>query len=471
MATPLMAAATGGPGPQRVGARAVLALTSIGTLVTAACFYPGYLDGDSNWQYAQGVSGEYVDMHPVVMSWLLGRLDRIIEGAGGFFVLMSIGFWASLGLTLRAFTSSLRGFVIAAVVIGTSIPVFSMVGQIQKDLGMVVGLLGAFGLLVEADRRRSLASLLCTLPLLWYALAVRHNGVTAALPFALWFGWLLARDHLPPLLARRLAAPWRRLVVGVLVLATLFSMSLLATRTILGERGQRFHIEQMIMAYDMVGISVRTGRSVVSDIYYPGQPLTMQELRAMYRADTSFYLFWGQPGLRKVPLTRAPQVVDMIQAAWLRAIRAEPAAYAAHRASLFLAQLGIGSDLTDPHRSRIGLPQGRSFDYRGPTVFEWPHARALISFFDWSGPTLFFRAWPYLIIGAVGVAMAWLRPNRHRLEITLLATSSAIYVAPLLFVGAASEFRYMWWSILAAMLQLVLALDGRTADATRGQVA
>ncbi len=463
-----MVAATGGPGRQRVGARAVLALTSIGTLVTAACFYPGYLDGDSNWQYAQGVSGEYVDMHPVVMSWLLGRLDRIIEGTGGFFLLMNFGFWASLGLTLRAFTSSLRGFVIAAVVIGTSIPVFSLVGQIQKDLGMLVGLLGAFGLLVEADRRRSLASLLCTLPLLWYALAVRHNGVTAALPFALWFGWLLARDHLPPLLARRLAAPWRRLAVGVLLLATLFSMSLLATRTILGERGQRFHFEQVIMAYDMVGISVRTGRSVVSDIYYPGQPLTMQELRAMYRADTSFYLFWGQPGLRKVPLTRAPQVVDMIQAAWLRAIRAEPAAYAAHRASLFLAQLGIGANLLDRH---IGLPQGRTFDYRGPTVFEWPHARALISFFDWSGPSLLFRAWPDLILGAAGVAMAWLRPNRHRFEITLLATSSAIYVAPLLFLGAASEFRYMWWPVLAAMLQLVLALDGRTADATRGHVA
>ena len=67
--------------------------------------------------------------------------------------------------------------------------------------------------------------------------------------------------------------------------------------------------------------------------------------------------------------------------------------------------------------------------------------------------------------------MAWLRPNRHRFEITLLATSSAIYVAPLLFVGAASEFRYMWWSILAAMLQLVLALDGRTADAPREHVA
>ena len=375
-----MLAATGGPGRQRVGARAVLALTSIGTLVTAACFYPGYLDGDSNWQYAQGVSGDYVDMHPVVMSWLLGRLDRIIEGAGAFFLLISIGFWAGLGLTLRAFTSSLRGYVIAAVVIGTSIPVFSMVGQVQKDLGMVVGLLGGFALLVEADRRRSLPALLTALPLLWYALAVRRNGVTAVLPFALYFGWLLARDHLPPLLARRLAVPWRRLIVGVLVLATLFSMSTLATRAILGERGRSVHLAQYLMAYDMVGISVRSGRNLMSDVYYPRQPFSMQELRAMYSPKTAFYLFWGRPRLRKVPMTDEPHIIERIEGDWLRAILAEPGTYLAHRTTLFFAGLGIGAGPPDQHQF-MGPPTGRTFHYRGPNVFEWPHARALVAFF------------------------------------------------------------------------------------------
>jgi hypothetical protein len=470
MPTPLIRAATEGRGRRPVGARAVLALTSIGTLITAACFYPGYLDGDSNWQYRQGVSGEYVDMHPVVMSWLLGRLDQIIEGAGGFFLLMSIGFWASLGLTLRAFTSSLRGFVIAAVVIGTSIPVFSMVGQIQKDLGMVVGLLGAFGLLVEADRRRSLPALLAALPLLWYALAVRHDGVTAVLPFALWVGWLLARDQFPPLLARHFAAPWRRLAVGVLVLATLFSVSLLATRAILGERGRHVYFPQFLMAYDMVGISVRSGQNVMSEVYYPQQPFSMQELRAMYDAKTAFYLFWGRPWLRKVPRTSESHIIEKIQGDWLRAILAEPGAYLAHRTTLFLAGLGIGAGPPGQHQ-HIGPPRGRTFEYRGPTVFEWPHARALVAFFDSSRSTLLFRPWPYLVIGAIGVAMSWLRPNRHRFEITLLATSSATYIAPLLIIGVASEFRYMWWPILTAMLQLVLALDGRRAEATREHVA
>ena len=69
----------------------MLALASIATLVTMACFYPGYLNGDSNWQYAQGLSGEYDDMHPVVMSWLWSKLDRVVEGSGGLFLLMAGG--------------------------------------------------------------------------------------------------------------------------------------------------------------------------------------------------------------------------------------------------------------------------------------------------------------------------------------------------------------------------------------------
>jgi hypothetical protein len=433
----------------------------LGTLVTAAFFYPGYLDGDSNWQYAQGVSGKYNDMHPVVMSWLIGRLDQVVEGTGGYFLLLNAVFWVSLGAALRTFTSSLRRFVVAGLLIGTSVPVLSMLAQIQKDLGMVVGLFGAFVLLVESDRRKSLAPLLGTLPLLFYAVAVRHNGVTAALPFALWFAWLLVRDHLPAGLASRLASPWRRFAVGMLLLGTLFSLSVLATRAILGEKGERFYIEQVLMAYDMVGISVRSGDNVVSDLYYPGNPLTMHDLRRMYRSETAYYLLWGQPKSRKIPLTRAAMGLDRIQRTWLRAIGEHPGVYAKHRVVLFFASLGLGSHMTERH---IGLPEGRSFDYRGPRVFAWPHARAMISWFDWAGPTPLFRAWPYLIIGAVAFAMAWRRPNRHRFEITLLAASVAVYIGPLLIVGVASEFRYMWWPVLVSMLQLFMALDGRIAQ-------
>jgi len=35
----------------------------VGVAVTAWCFYPGYLNGDAEWQYRQGQSGVYNDMH------------------------------------------------------------------------------------------------------------------------------------------------------------------------------------------------------------------------------------------------------------------------------------------------------------------------------------------------------------------------------------------------------------------------
>ena len=189
----------------------------------------------------------------------------------------------------------------------------------------------------------------------------------------------------------------------------------------------------------------------------------------MYSPKTAFYLFWGQPQLRKVPRTDEPHIIERIEGAWLRAILAEPGAYLAHRTTLFFAGLGIGAGPPDQHQF-MGPPTGRTFHYRGPNVFEWPHARALVAFFFSIRSTLLFRPWLYLVIGLIGVAVAWRRPNRHRFEITLLVVSSALYIAPLFIIGVASEVRYMWWPILAAMLQLVLALDGRTADATPGDV-
>lgn len=434
----------------------MFALAGIGTLLSAVSFFPGYLNGDSNWQYAQGLSGQFDDMHPVLMSWLMGRLDGVVEGIGVLFLLMAAAFWAGLGSVLRTFTPSRSCFWIAAALIGTSIPIFSMLSQHQKDLGMVVGLLGSFALLAEAERRPSLPLLLSAAVPLGYAIAVRHNALVAALPFACWMGWLLARDCLPPALASRLAAPWRRMALGLLILATLFGASQLATWSILGDDGKRTPISQITMAYDMVGISVRSGHYVLPRSYYPKQPFSIEELRAIYRDHTCVLLFWHQPELRKVPFTRSPKAMVKIRRAWLRAIAAEPAAYLAHRHTLFLSLLGF----------RPGVPVQKiefrtHFDYRGPTVFELPHARALVSFYNSARRTLFFRSWPYLGLGLLALGWAWWRPNRYRLAITLLAGSAALHIGALAFVGAAAQFRYMWWPVLAAMLQVTLAVMGR----------
>ena len=263
-------------------------------------------------------------------------------------------------------------------------------------------------------------------------------------------------------MARAVAAPWRRVALGLAVVGLLFAASHLTTRAILGEEGRHTPFTQILMGYDLTGISVRSGHSQVDDLYYPSRPLSMPELRALYDEQTCYFLYWGETRGRKLPFTRSPEVLAKIRAAWLRAILAEPGAWWTHRFVLFLAHLGIGPGAPDQkiefaYRSAEGV----GFDYRGPRVFDLPHARAVVSLVEATRESLVFRPWPYLLLGVATLGAAWWRPNRHRPEITLLGTSALVYVAPLFVIGVAAEFRYMWWPVLAAMLQLALLVVGR----------
>ena len=188
----------------------VIAAVVIGMAGTAFFFYPGYLNPDSNWQYQQQLTGEYWDIHPVIMPWVWSYLDRVVEGPGGLFLLTALLYWTGLALSVRCFTRSVAGSLIATALIGFFPAIFAMLSQVHKDTGMTAGLIFGFALLLTADRRHSLAALLVAVPGLWYAFAIRHNGAAAVLPFSLWMGFLLVRDHLPRSLRLRLASPvWK----------------------------------------------------------------------------------------------------------------------------------------------------------------------------------------------------------------------------------------------------------------------
>ena len=163
------------------GGPPVWLVAAAGTALTAAFFYPGYLNGDSHWQYRQGLVVEYNDTHPVIMSWIWSHLDRVIEGSGGLFLLTTGLFWTGLAMFSRAFTGRVGIYVAATFLVGVSPPVFSMLSQIHKDVGMVTGLLIGYVLLVRSDRSRSAWPLILALSAFWYAVAVRHNGAAAVM--------------------------------------------------------------------------------------------------------------------------------------------------------------------------------------------------------------------------------------------------------------------------------------------------
>ena len=467
-------------------------MSVFGTAVTALFFYPGYLDGDSTWQYQQAVKGVFNDKDPAIMAWVWGYLNHLIEGSGGLFLLTTLCFWVGLALIVKSFIRGRLSFFVTTCMVGFFAPNFAMLSQIQKDVGMVAALLLGYGALLVSDRRHSRAALALAFASLWYALSVRHNSFLAVPPFVVWMGFLLIRDHLPDRFRRKFTSAPGTLAAGVLILGTMIVTSNFSNKLILGEYPPRYKIWQYetLIAYDLVGIAVRSGNNYIPrGHFYPTRPLEMAELRKLYHPQTLLYLYWGGqqerygngPKERRLPVIADRAKLDVLIGAWADAVISEPRAYLAHRRDLFLAHLGIVA--ASPYRTVQFIVwvnyQGRKvflYPYRGPTVFETEHNKWLISQIANVAPTALFRPWPYLAMSAAILVLAWRQRHVNLMHIALLGTSSFLYTLPYAVIGVSAEFRYLWWSVLVAIIQLLIYISGfrlnsrkkiRTATAVR----
>ncbi|HVF35652.1 MAG TPA: hypothetical protein VND91_10060, partial [Candidatus Saccharimonadia bacterium] len=78
----------------------------------------------------------------------------------------------------------------------------------------------------------------------------------------------------------------------------------------------------------------------------------------------------------------------------------------------------------------------------------------------WATPVF---AWiPYLLVGIAGLGFA--RRGARAVPAALLA-SSVLYAAPLALIATSAEYRYVLWSVLAALLCAVASLGSRSATA------
>jgi hypothetical protein len=447
----------------------LVCLTTIaGTLTTAAFFYPGFLSGDSNWQYLQAVSGVYDDWHPVLTAFLWRQLDRVIPGSGGLFLLTALAFWLGLSLAVRSFHRSAASYLAPVVFIGALYtPVTAMLSQVGKDAAMGAALLLGYALLQRGERRASLGMLLLAALALWVATGLRYNAPAAVLPLAIWLGWLIARDHAPPGWRRRLAPAPRRIALGLALFALLFGSSRAASEWILGERGTRHAIHQLLFAYDIVGVSVRSGESHLPSFYWEsdnpfaegGRPYTLEELEALYDPQTNIWLHWGEEPERRLALFEEAdgEALDALASAWLGAIASEPLAYLRHRGELFLAMLGL---LPDSPIHGVHFNVEEHYAYRGPRVFDLPHSRWLVGELRSERGSLVFRPWLYLALSLVWMLAAWRSRSAHRGPVWILGASSLCYTLPYLVVGVAADYRYLWWPVLVALLQAVILFDG-----------
>jgi hypothetical protein len=143
-----------------------------------------------------------------------------------------------------------------------------------------------------------------------------------------------------------------------------------------------------------------------------------------------------------------PKLAD----SWRDAVLKHPVAYLQHRAS-FLWNLLTNRNLT---MWAVELQTGK------PVLEGRPAFAAFKSLHDALYPTPIFRAWPWLLACLAFIALAWRRRETPSGVFVMAICGSAVtYVLTFFLVGVASDFRYAYWAVLAAMAALPVLFTQR----------
>lgn len=417
-------------------------------------FYPGYMSADSVDQLTQGRTGIFNDWHPPVMSWWWGILDRVLPGPGGMLLFHNLLFWAGLGLFVDANFRDYKGWGKSMIIlsIGFYMPVFMLLSAIWKDVGLAAAFLFSVSCFTYASQRNSGLIFFGGLVALWYGLVVRLNALPGAFPLFFMAGriaWDLGIFRLKIFIRRAsLGILISSVMIGVLVLST----AGVANRALI-KRPSTYPIQQVLI-HDLVGISVET-KTVSLPLYLDGGRLpTFKEIKKIYTPGTVNHLFWGDDGRIHLVLTNAPALISELALFWKQKVIENPMAYLSHRSKVFMRLYWVsGNRVCYPYQDGT-IPNDLGLASSIP-----PRTLGLFHLADMFSNTFIYRGWIYLVINLVvflcaGMHLFIRRETSQSILFTATETSASglLFGLVYFFVAPACDFRFIYWTLLSAIL-------------------
>lgn len=361
-------------------------------VATIVLRWPGTLIGDNLRQLQEIQTGRITDWHPPLMTVIWRALGATPQS---MLLLQVPLYWAGIALIADALRreTSLK-WALAVLLTGLTPMSLLYLGTIQKDTLLVALLLVTAGFSLRFGRSWALASGLL-------AALTRVNAIFAV----------------PPLFVTR-----QRLLPTVLVCAAL-SAALLPVSQFINHKvlgAERSHVEKALQLFDIAGIEHHSGKTFLNPDFS--------------RCYSVFY--WDSLELDCQAFARTP---DSLATTWMKAIREEPLAYAAHRLDHFNHTIFF---LVPPLQECVYVP--KHHPNCGPGGDGLLKDAVLRNAFLWPVTWL-----------AIGVSLLFMRLE---LPVRMFALSGLLYGGGYLLVGVAAGFRYFYWTELAVQLAIVWQL-------------
>lgn len=408
--------------------------------------WPGYMSFDSLLAYEQGLHGVYTMLWPPLHAYLFALSQAAGAQAWGLFLVQTFAIFFGANLSINLFARDARwAAALCLAFMASFVYVPGQMGVLFAHWRDVTtasfALLGLAAWLVAAHYRQ-LPLLLPAAAAFGAAVALRYN----ALPLV---AFLLASMIWRPLLQPRPSGAARAAAAAAVVLSLGLAWASTHWRAPDLLRMPATENLAITQAFDLIGISACADRDLLPPSLNGQAPMSGMQIRQNYDPRHLNLSLAAKPGVR--PFGRGKP--DEIAQAWPSAVAREPGCYLAHRAAVFVEQMGLGrGEVFYPTHGGIDAnPYGLALAH--PKAAAWVNAYVARNAPEpWRRPILLYGA-----ALAIGLAAAWRRRDLAGLFLAILAGAFA-YVAALFVAAPAADARYIFPSNTLCALLIVLGV-------------
>jgi hypothetical protein len=440
----------GEPAGHRLAAFLPIALVAViaacGLALMLFVFYPGVMTYDALSVYKAIAEGQVGDLQSPVMTALWAVIDPIAPGSGSMFLLTATLYWFGFSLVGITLARSSPRLGVVAVLLALTPPAFMLVGVIWRDMLFAGVWLCAAALVYAVAEARSnvyVPAQAVALALVALGVMLRPNALIAAPILTAYVLW-----------PRRFA--WTRVALAYVPAGLiLYGLMHLVYYNVLGAV-QRYPVHA-IYVFDLGGIT-----HFSKENQFPSTWSAAETTRLTSECYNPYWwdVYWYGGACSFVMERENEQRIfgtPVLSAAWRRALVNHPGDYLRHRAAfmrtfLFHANFTIWTqDTGDP--TKLALPDNRGFV-------------ALVAVHDVLKSTPLFRVVVWLALCVIICAAAWKRRETPAgAFVVAVGASAVVYVLTFALVGVASNFRYAYWAVLAALAGIPTVLKVRRCAA------
>lgn len=399
-------------------------------------FYPGWFGPDTVVQYISTLTDDYSisNSHPVIMSIWWKFLDWIKPGPSLYLLQNMVFYWMSLYIFAVLFKKYANFNPYILIFFASAPSSILMLAVIWKDAASISALLFAISLVYYSIMLHDYSwKLTCiTILLLIFSFGNRVNVIPVV--FILLFWWVY-HNCTYKTLSQKFAI--FLLYISIIIYTPFFMTQVVETH---------LNTFQFLQIYDLLGMSKDLNRILLPKFIVERTGINVENLNDNYSIHNPL-IFMGKNG----GMIHDKEKLNMLSETWYYTIIDNPLSYIKTRFIYWKALLGIGNIspayILDNHQD---LYWNIKFYDNIASKFYW-HLQYKLPFI--------FLPWIYLLISIFSLFISPILPNQLRQINILLSVGSMLYSMTFFFVTVGTDFRYMYFSIIAGIIQLNMLIN------------